>query len=63
MNSFVIGKDNTQNGALFLIGHDFYSRMPKKEAEFMIEHDYYPKTKINSDWSNPHIRVEGAPNY
>ena len=28
MNIFVIGKDNTQNGALFLIGHDFYPRMP-----------------------------------
>ena len=29
----------------------------------MIEYDYYPNRKINSDWSNPHIRVEGAPTY
>ena len=51
MNNFLIGNDNTQNGAFFPIGHDFYPRMPQKEAEFWLATTTIQIRKINSDSS------------
>ena len=55
---FVIGNDNAEDGALFPIGYDFYNHFHNKLLKSDWTRPSVQIRKINSDWLNPHIRVE-----